>query len=82
MAERTGVDLIDKLDWRVQTLTFLTLYADTEQGEPNADKIRECMGMLLLEMQTILNDHGKGEDSPGHEGPLGPLPPDLADALE
>ncbi len=82
MPKRTAVELYDLLDWRVKTLRYLNLYAGCDMGEPEAEHIRTCMGMMILEMEIIL-EHTDGEDrhAPGGEGPLGPLPPDVLDAL-
>ncbi len=82
MPKRTAVELCDLLDWRVKTLRHLNLFMRCDMGEPEAEEIRTCMGMMILEMEIIL-EHTDGEDrrDPGDEGPLGPLPPDLSDAL-
>ena len=82
MPKRTAVELCDLLDWRVKTLRYLNLFMRCDMGEPEAEEIRTCMGMMILEMENIL-EQTDGEDlrGPGDEGPLGPLPPDLSDAL-
>lgn len=75
MPNRTAVQLIDALDWRVKTLRYLNLYAGSEQGEPSAEEIRTCMGMIILEMETILEQtDGEQREDLDDEGPLGPLP--------
>ena len=75
MPKQTVVQLADALEWRVKTLRYLNLYAGSEEGEPNAEEIRACMGMMILDMENIL-DQTNGEDrrDSGDEGPLGPLP--------
>ncbi len=75
MAKRTAVELYDLLDWRVKTLRYLNLLMDCDMGEPEAEGIRTCMGMVILDMENIL-EQTDGEDrrDPGDEGPLGPLP--------
>ncbi len=82
MPKRTAVELCDLLDWRVKTLRHLNLFMRCDMGEPEAEDIRTCMGLMILEIENIL-EHTDGEDrhTPGGEGPLGPLPPDLSDAL-
>ncbi len=82
MPKRTAVELCDLLDWRVKTLRHLNLFLRCDMGEPEAEDIRTCMGMMILEIEIIL-EHTDGEDrrGPGDEGPLGPLPPDVLDAL-
>ena len=37
MARRTALQLVDALDWRVKTLRYLNLYAETSEGEPSAE---------------------------------------------
>ena len=82
MATRTAVELCDLLEWRIETLRFLNLYAGSEEGEPSVEDIRTCMTMMILEMETILEQtDGEQREDLGDEGPLGPLPPDLSDAL-
>ncbi len=75
MAKRTVVELYDLLEWRIETLRFLNLYAGSGEGEQSAEAIRTCMGRIILEVGDILEQSG-GEDrrTPGDEGPLGPLP--------
>ena len=81
MARRAAVQLIDALDWRVKTLRYLNLYAGSEEGEPSVEEIRTCMGMMILEMATILEQSdGEQREDLGDEGPLGPLPPGVFDA--
>ncbi len=80
MPHRTTLQLVDALDWRVKTLRFLNLFAGSEEGEPNAEGIRTCMGRMILEIGDILEQtNGANRREPGDEGPLGPLPPDLLD---
>ena len=82
MVRRTAVQLVDVLEWRVKTLRYLNLYAGSEEGEPCAEEIRTCMGRIILEMETILEQtDGEQREDLGDEGPLGPLPPYLSDAL-
>ncbi len=82
MAKRTVVELYDLLDWRVKILEYLNLYAGSGEGEQNAEEIRTCMGGIILEMENILEQtDGEKREDVGGEGPLGPLPPDLSDAL-
>ncbi len=82
MARRTAVQLVDALEWRVNILRYLNLYAGSEEGEQSAEAIRACMGRIILEMETILEQtDGEQREGLGDEGPLGPLPPYLSDAL-
>ncbi len=82
MARRTAVELCDLLDWRVKTLRYLNLFMGCDMGEPEAEDIRACMGMVILEMENILEQtDGEQREDLGDEGPLGPLPPYLSDAL-
>ncbi len=82
MPKRTAVELCDLLDWRVKTLRHLNLFMGCDMGEPEAEEIRTCMGMMILEMETILEQtDGEQREDLGDEGPLGPLPPYLSDAL-
>ncbi len=82
MPKRTAVELCDLLDWRVKTLRHLNLFMRCDMGEPEAEDIRTCMGMIILEMEKILEQTDGGDrHAPDGEGPLGPLPPDVLDAL-
>ena len=77
---RTTLQLVDALEWRNETLRFLNLFAGSEEGEPSAEGIRTCMGRMILEIGDILEQtDGEDRHTPGDEGPLGPLPPDLLD---
>ena len=80
MAEQTVVQLVEELEWRVETVRYLNLYAGCEEGEPSAEGIRDCIGRMILEIGDIL-EQTEGEDrrGPGDEGPLGPLPPEILD---
>ena len=79
--DRTLVNLIDKLDWRIKTLKHLELYAtNTDIGRANQEEVLDCIGMMILELQQILDEHSKRPE--GSEGPLGPLPPGLMDGKE
>ncbi len=82
MAKRTGIEVCDLLEWRIETLRFLNLYAGSEEGEQSAEAIRTCMGRIILEVGNILEQtDGEPREDVGDEGPLGPLPPYLSDAL-
>ncbi len=82
MAKRTAVQSVDVLEWRVKTLRYLNWFIGCDMGEPEAEAIRDCMGMMILEVENILEQtDGKPREDVGDEGPLGPLPPDLSDAL-
>ncbi len=82
MPKQTVVQLADALDWRVKTLRYLNLFMGCDMGEPEAEEIRTCIGMMILEMEKILEQtDGEQREDLGDEGPLGPLPPDLSDAL-
>ena len=50
----TAGELIDKLDWRLTTLQHLEQYAGQLKGEPAAEQILECMGMLISECRQIV----------------------------
>ncbi len=81
MPKQTVVQLADALDWRVKTLRYLNLFIGCDMGEPEAEAIRDCMGMMILEMETILEQSdGEQREDLGDEGPLGPLPPGVFDA--
>ena len=54
MARRTAIQLVDALEWRVNTLRYLNLYAGSEEGEQSAEAIRTCMGRIILEVGNIL----------------------------
>ena len=72
---RTAVQLVEELEWRVETLRYLNLYAGTEEGEPSVEGIRDCMGRMILEIADVLEQtNGEDQRGPGDEGPLGPLP--------
>ncbi len=75
MPQRTAVQLVDELEWRIETLRYLNLFAGCEEGEPSTEGIRTCIGRMILEIEDIL-EQSDGEDrrGPGNEGPLGPLP--------
>ncbi len=82
MARRTAVQLVDALEWRMKILRYLNWFIGCDMGEPEAEAIRDCMGMMILEMENILEQtDGERREDLGDEGPLGPLPPDLSDAL-
>ncbi len=82
MPKRTMLQLVDALEWRVKTLRYLNLFIGCDMGEPEAEEIRTCMGMMILEMENILEQtDGEQREDLGDEGPLGPLPPYLSDAL-
>ena len=82
MARRTVVELYDLLDWRIEILRLLNLHAGSEEGEQSAEAIRTCMGRIILEVGNILEQtDGEPREDVGDEGPLGPLPPYLSDAL-
>ena len=82
MPKRTVVELYDLLDWRVKTLRYLNLFMGCDMGEPEAEAIRTCMGGMILEMENILEQtDGEQREDLGDEGPIGPLPPYLSDAL-
>ncbi len=82
MPKQTVVQLVDALEWRVNILRYLNLYAGSEEGEQSAEAIRTCRGMIILEVENILEQtDGEQREDLGDEGPLGPLPPDLSDAL-
>ncbi len=75
MPKQTVVQLADALDWRVKTLRYLNLFMGCDMGEPEAEEIRTCMGMMILEMEDILEQtNGEDRRDSGDEGPLGPLP--------
>ena len=81
MERRMAIELKDKLDWRNRLLNYGLHYMQTDIGRPNWERIADDLNMLVLEMRQIIEDNGIEEDEPGHEGPLGPLPPDITDAL-
>ncbi len=75
MPKQTVVQLADALEWRVKTLRYLNLFMGCDMGEPEAEAIRDCMGMMILEMEDILEQtNGEDRRDSGDEGPLGPLP--------
>ncbi len=75
MANRTMLQLVDALDWRVKTLRYLNLFMGCDMGEPEAEAIRDCMGGMILEIENILEQtNGEDRRDSGDEGPLGPLP--------
>jgi|GEM_PF-5315730 len=82
MARRTVVELCDLLDWRVKNVRYLLLFSGSDMAEPEQEEIRNCMTIMTLEIEKIL-EQTEIEDrrDPGDEGPLGPLPPYLSDAL-
>jgi len=82
MRRRGVVDLTDALDWRTRFLNYGLAYMQSNIGEEDWKRTASDLGMLVLEMRLIIEDNGIEEDEPGHEGPLGPLPPDLLGQLE
>ncbi len=82
MATRTAVELCDLLDWRVKTLRYLSLFTGSDMAEPEQEEIQNCVTRMLLEIEKILEQtDGEPREDVGDEGPLGPLPPYLSDAL-
>ncbi len=63
MPNRTTLQLVDALEWRNKTLQYLNLFMGCDMGEPEAEEIRTCMGMMTLEIENILDrtDGGKEE---------------------
>ncbi len=82
MPRRTAIQLVDALEWRNKTLRYLSLFMGSDMAEPEQEEILNCMTRMTLEIENIL-EQTDGEDrrAPGDEGPLGPLPPYLSDAL-
>ncbi len=82
MARRTAVELYDLLDWRNKIVRYLLLFMGSDMAEPEQEEIRNCMTIMTLEIEKILEQtDGEPREDLGDEGPLGPLPPDLSDAL-
>ncbi len=82
MARRTAVELCDLLEWRVKNMRYLLLFMGSDMAEPEQEEIRNCMTIMTLEIEKILEQtDGEQREDLGDEGPLGPLPPDLSDAL-
>ncbi len=82
MQRRTDVNLREQLDWRVKTLRYLSLFTGSDMAEPEQEEIQNCVTRMLLEIENILEEtDGEQREDVGDEGPLGPLPPYLSDAL-
>ncbi len=82
MPRRTDVNLREQLDWRNKTVRYLSLFMGSDMAEPEEEEILDCMTRMTLEIENILGQtDGEDRRAPGDEGPLGPLPPDLSEAL-
>lgn len=60
--ERTAIDIIDQLDWRLGMLQWALFYAGTEEGRSKQEEILHDAGMLVLSIRDIVKaTSGGGE---------------------
>ena len=52
------LDLVDALEWRVNVLHYLNLYAGSGEAESHEEEIRTCSGMMILDIARILERKG------------------------